>query len=386
MSGRIVLLGATGYTGELTARALVDSGATPVLAARSAERLDMLARELGGLETQVADVTAPVTVRSLVERGDVLISTVGPFARWGEPAIEAAIATGATYLDTTGEPAFIRRVFQHHGPAAARAGTTLLTAFGFDFVPGNLAAELALQSAGPAATRLDVGYFSRGSGGIGTGISGGTKASSAGAVLAPSFAVRGGRLRTELTAARVRRFTLDDGTVLQGVSVGGSEHFAVPVRHPQLRDIDVLLQRPGIAGRVTPALTALLSVAKRIPAVASWLYTVLGSEGSTGGPDAADRSRSPSLIVADARSATGELLHRVELEGPNGYDFTARILAWASVEASRGAITQTGALGPVAAFGLEALRAAADTAGLRLVSQAGGPGPVADGSDEGSPR
>lgn len=118
---------------------------------------------------------------------------------------------------------------------------------------------------------------------------------------------------------------------------------------------------------MTPALTAIVSVAKRVPGVAAWLYKVLGSEGSTGGPDSTTRSRSQSRIVADARSATGELLHRVELEGPNGYDFTARILAWASTEASRGAVTQAGALGPVAAFGLEALRAAADTAGLRPV-------------------
>jgi short subunit dehydrogenase-like uncharacterized protein len=363
MSGRIVILGATGYTGDLTARALVDSGAAPVLAARSPERLEKLAHELGGLETQVADVTDPATVRSLVERGDILISTVGPFARWGETAVEAAIATGATYFDTTGEPAFIRRVFEQYGPAAARAGTALLTAFGYDFVPGNLAAELVLRAAGPEATRLEVGYFSRGS----AAISGGTKASTAGAILEPSFALRRGRLQDERTGARVRRFTLGDGTVLQGISVGGSEHFAVHALHPQLRDIDVLLGRPGFGGRVTPALTAMLVIAKKIPGIDAKFYSILGSEGSTGGPDAEARSRSRSLIVADAHSASGELIHRVEMQGPNGYDFTARILAWASVQAAQGAITQTGAVGPVAAFGLDALRAAAEGVGLKQV-------------------
>lgn len=359
MSGRIVVLGATGYTGELTARALVGSGAAPVLAARSPERLEKLGRDLG-LETQVADVTDPGTVRALVERGDVLVSTVGPFTRWGEAAIEAAIATGATYFDTTGEPVFIRRVFEGYGPAAARSGTALLTAFGFDYVPGNLAAELALHAAGPEATRLEVGYFSQGP----TGISGWTKASSAGAILDASFTFRGGRLRGERTAARVRRLMRDDGTLLQGASVGGSEHFAVPALHPQLRDLEVLLGRPGVGGLLTPALTGLLSGVKRIPGVGSKLLSALGSEGSTGGPDAEARAGSRSLIVAEARSASGTLLHRVEMDGPNGYDFTAHILAWAAVEAAKGVITQTGALGPVAAFGLDALRAGAETAGL----------------------
>ena len=49
----------------------------------------------------------------------MLVSTVGPFLRWGTPAIGAAIDAGAVYIDSTGEPAFIRRVFEHYGPRAA---------------------------------------------------------------------------------------------------------------------------------------------------------------------------------------------------------------------------------------------------------------------------
>ncbi|MCW2966434.1 MAG: saccharopine dehydrogenase, partial [Solirubrobacteraceae bacterium] len=154
MAGRIVLFGATGYTGDLTARAMVARGLRPVLAARNAQRLDALAAELGGLETQVADVSAPESVRALVQRGDVLVSTVGPFVRWGEPALHAAVAGGAHYLDSTGETPFIREVFERHGPAAQAAGCGLLTAMGYDWVPGNLAGALALRDAGPAATRV----------------------------------------------------------------------------------------------------------------------------------------------------------------------------------------------------------------------------------------
>ncbi|MEY4909974.1 MAG: hypothetical protein RL260_3692, partial [Pseudomonadota bacterium] len=150
MTRKIVVFGATGYTGELVARALVARGARPLLAARSAERVMALAAQLGDLPTQLADVSKPETVRALVERGDVLISTVGPFSRFGEPAVQAAIAARATYIDSTGEPSFIRRIFEEHHDAAVASRTPLLTAFGYDWVPGNLAAALALKEAGAA--------------------------------------------------------------------------------------------------------------------------------------------------------------------------------------------------------------------------------------------
>src|SRR4051812_12908798 len=191
MSGRIVVFGATGYPGELTARALVDRGARPVLAARSADRLNRLAAELGGLETRVAEIATVATVDALVERGDVLISTVGPFAQMGEPAVSAAVRAGAHYLDSTGEGSFIREVFERHGPAAQAAGCGLVTAFGYDWVPGNLAGALALVEAGPSATRVDIGYFTTGQAGAGSA-SGGTRATMASGMLARSYARRGG--------------------------------------------------------------------------------------------------------------------------------------------------------------------------------------------------
>ena len=116
LPARIVLFGATGYTGRLTAERLVALGERPLLAGRSEERLASLAADLGGLEWQRADVFRRNSVFDLVEEGDVLVSTVGPFAKWGEPAVGAAIAARGTYLDSTGEPPFIRRVFEEWGP------------------------------------------------------------------------------------------------------------------------------------------------------------------------------------------------------------------------------------------------------------------------------
>ena len=159
---RIVLFGATGYTGRLAAESMVERGLRPVLAARGRDKLEQMAAGLGGLDTAVADVADPTSVRALVEHGDVLVTTVGPFARWGAAAAAAASSVGAHYIDSTGEPAFIRQVFEVYGPAAEQVDSAMLTAFGYDWVPGNLAGATALERAGAAATRVDIGYFTTG--------------------------------------------------------------------------------------------------------------------------------------------------------------------------------------------------------------------------------
>ena len=124
MTSRIVVFGATGYTGRLVAERLAAQGARPVLAGRDERRLGELAERLGGLETVKADAMRRNSVFAAVEPGDVLISTVGPFAKWGDAAVRAAIAaTGATYIDSTGEPVFIRRVFVEMGGPAERVRT-----------------------------------------------------------------------------------------------------------------------------------------------------------------------------------------------------------------------------------------------------------------------
>src|SRR5947208_7518237 len=262
MPGRLVLFGATGYTGDLTARALVARGSEPVLAGRNAERLARLAAELGGLETAVADVAEPAGVQALVQRGDVLISTVGPFLRWGEPAVRAAIAAGAHYLDSTGEGAFIRQVFERFGPEARAAGSALVPAFGYDWVPGNLAGALALREAGEPAKRVDVGYFAPGGGGFAA--SGGTRASSVGIMLEPGFAWRGGRLVEERIAAHVRSFRVRTSDH-PAVSVPGSEHLALPRVHQGLRDVGVYLGWFGELSRPMQALSFGVSAVTRIP-------------------------------------------------------------------------------------------------------------------------
>lgn len=368
MARRVILFGATGYTGDLTARAMVARGMKPVLAARDPRRLAAIATELGGLETQVADVSEPGSVRALVGRGDVLVTTVGPFARWGHPAIDAAIGGGAHYVDSTGESAFIREVFERHGAGAQAAGVGLLTAMGYDWAPGNLAGALALRDAGPAATRVEIGYFTKGPSG-GDAMSGGTRASAAGALLEASFAWRAGRLVTERGAARMRSFTVG-GKDRPGVSVGTSEHFALPRVHDGLRDVDVFLGWFGPASRGVQAFSLATSAITRVPGARGALAALVGRavKGSTGGPGAESRAKTGSVILAEASEPSGRLLASVRLEGVNGYDFTAAMLAWSAESIAAGGLNGTGALGPVDGFGLDALEAGVAQAGISRVA------------------
>jgi short subunit dehydrogenase-like uncharacterized protein len=352
---RIVLFGATGYTGRLTAEALVRRGAAPVLAGRNRDALTELATGLGGLDIAIADVAEPATVDRLVADGGVLVSTVGPFARWGEPAVEAAIRNGATYLDSTGEPPFIRRVFEEFGP---RAQSPLVTAFGYDYVPGNLAAAVALEQAGDAAVRVDVGYFTTGKGGF----SAGTFASLM--TWSPeSFRFYDGALRDERSAKSVRSFDVD-GESRDGVSIGSSEHFALPRIAPGLREVNAYL---GWFGNLSRGVQAGSAVADKVPGVEAAMRAFLKAvpkppPGS--GPDEETRRQGGSHVVAIAYDATGNEVATARAVGVDGYTFTAEVLAWGAMHADR--VKGTGALGPVEAYGLDLLREGCESAGLTV--------------------
>jgi short subunit dehydrogenase-like uncharacterized protein len=361
-SSRIVLFGATGYTGRLVAEALVERGLKPVLAARGEDKLASLAEELGGgLETRVADVREPRTISDLVGRGDVLVSTVGPFLRFGAPAAAAAATHGAHYLDSTGEPPFVRQVFERYGRAAEKSGCAMLTAFGYDFVPGNLAGALALERAGKTAVRVDVGYFFTGQ----NRPSGGTLASLAGVVTEEAFTYRDGRLCTERSARTARSFDVG-GKERQGISVGGSEHFALPRVARQLREVNVYLGWFGPVSRALPVLSLGSSVLMKLPGADRGWEAVRTRllKGSSGGPDAEERSRGGSHIVAIAYGDSGDALSEVHLTGVNGYTFTGRILAWGAERAAAGGLRGSGALGPVDGFGLRELERGCAEAGL----------------------
>ncbi|MFI6491103.1 saccharopine dehydrogenase NADP-binding domain-containing protein [Streptomyces sp. NPDC050564] len=383
---RIVLLGATGYTGQRVLRELLARGEKPTLVGRSRTRMLTLAdRFQADLPVAEVDVTSTADLTRLVEPGDVVVSTIGPFMRLGMPAVTAAARAGAHYFDSTGEGTFARRVLLELDAVAAGRGATLVPAFGYDCVPGNLAGALALTRAGERARHVETGYFITRAGhgdelryrstlrDAYTLTTGGTRQTLVAAAAEDGFAYRrprpwaGARVVDERAAKRVRTFHYG-GMKRTTMTVPGTEHLGLPEVFPQLESVEVGL---GWLGRWTrPVQIAatlqapVLRSAKVRAALARWSERLPGSQRE---PDPDGRS----LVIAVARDSHGRPLATTALTGPDPYEMTGSLLAWGAAHAAQpDAVLKPGAHGPVAAFGLDTLRLGAAEAGVHEVDGA----------------
>jgi short subunit dehydrogenase-like uncharacterized protein len=155
----LVLFGATGFTGRLVAEVMARHGGGEglrwALAGRSLARLQTLRDELGLHADHpliAADAADAGALQRLVARTRVVITTVGPYQRGGEPLLAACIAAGTHYLDLCGEPAWMAAMIRRHDAQARASGARVVFSCGFDSVPFDLGVlalqQLALQRTG----------------------------------------------------------------------------------------------------------------------------------------------------------------------------------------------------------------------------------------------
>ncbi|CAN5738754.1 saccharopine dehydrogenase NADP-binding domain-containing protein [soil metagenome] len=166
----LVLVGATGFTGGLTAAYLADhvpAGARWAIAGRDAAKLERVATSITGLHPPdgqvVVDVGDATSLASLVGSGRVVASTVGPYLHHGEALVAACAAAGTDYLDITGEPEFVDRTYLDHHSTAVASGARLLHCCGFDSIPHDLGAFFTVQQL-PEDVPLAVDGFVRAGG------------------------------------------------------------------------------------------------------------------------------------------------------------------------------------------------------------------------------
>lgn len=148
----IVLFGATGFVGRLTAHhvaAHAPEGTRIALAGRSIDRLEAVRAGLGPGASQwplvVVDAADAAGLRALAARTRVVCTTVGPYAKYGLPLVAACAAEGTHYCDLTGEVLFVRDAIDAHHDEALATGARIVTSCGFDSVPSDLGVWLTAQ-------------------------------------------------------------------------------------------------------------------------------------------------------------------------------------------------------------------------------------------------
>lgn len=363
MTAKIVVLGATGYTGELVTSALVRLGERPVLAGRRPDQLADHAQRHGGLPFQEADAADPDSVCALINAGDVLITTVGPFERYGYGVAEAAATVGAHYIDSTGEIGFVRELHSRHHDAARSINVTMLPAFGYDFVPGILAGAMTAQAAGAHGRTLRVGYFATGPV-LAKGLSQGTRTTMADGLLLPATAYRDKQLIELRAASSVHAFHVL-GRKRNAILASGTEVLFLPQAYPQLSTIEVYNGWFPTLAHVVKATSRISGVIARRPAGRRLVERINATIiGPAGGPDAAERAKTRTHVVAQITDTNGELVAETHIEGPSIYDLTGALIAAAAEQLSVGQSRASGVVGPLEAFGFDGLHALCASVGL----------------------
>lgn len=176
----VVLLGATGYVGRLTAQHLArhtPDGVRVALAGRSLGRLTELRAGLDARAREwpllVVDATEAADVAALAHRTRVVATTVGPYLRYGLPLVQACADAGTSYADLTGETLFVRRSVDSCHVRAGRTGARIVHSCGFDSVPSDLGVGL-LAALAAADGRGRLGATTMHVRSLHGGISGGT--------------------------------------------------------------------------------------------------------------------------------------------------------------------------------------------------------------------
>jgi short subunit dehydrogenase-like uncharacterized protein len=169
----LVLLGATGFTGALTADYLARNAPAQcrwALAGRDLQKLAAIRDRLAEVNPSCADlpllradVTDPASLRELAASTRVVLTTVGPYIKYGEALVAACADAGTDYVDLTGEPEFIDRMYVMHHARAKETGARIVHACGFDSIPHDLGVYFTIGQL-PADVPIRVDGFVRAGG------------------------------------------------------------------------------------------------------------------------------------------------------------------------------------------------------------------------------
>ncbi|WP_328691330.1 saccharopine dehydrogenase NADP-binding domain-containing protein [Streptomyces caniferus] len=382
-SGRahdLVLYGATGFAGALTAAYLAEHAPKDcrwALAGRNTAKLERLRDRLAKIDPACADLPLlradsgdPDSLRALAAGTRVLATTVGPYVIHGEPLVAACAAAGTDYLDLTGEPEFIDRMYLRHDATARASGARLVHAAGFDSVPHDLGVLFTVGLL-PEGVPVRIDGFVR----TNATFSGGTLASALTVASRPLAMVRAARERQRTEPRPVGRTvrapfgpplksaethtwgvplpTLDPQIIAR--SAAALDRYGPDFRYRHYAGV----QRLPIALGGALGAGALCALAQ-VPPARRWLSRRL-EPGDGPGPERRARSWFKVRFVA---SGGGKRVITEVSGGDPGYDETAKMLAESALSLAFDDLPETaGQVTTAVAMG-EALTARLQEAGI----------------------
>ena len=341
----VLLFGATGYTGSLTAHALARRGTDFAIAGRNRDKLTSLARATDPTDVRVVAVGDVKGLTRACDDVGALITCVGPFKRLGATAVEAALGSRVHYIDSSGEIDFIADLITGYADKARTAGIAMVPAAGFDEVPADVALSLAVAGMERSHAVMTYALPSKASiGTLRTIVSGPARSSAAWIV--------DGRHVEVGTAERSRWAPMPP-------PLGPKYSLSFPFALGRLAPLHLDLESLELYAHTERARAALMKVG--MPAVRALLGlsplqkaidVALGNR--TSGPDEAARRADRWTLLAEARAGDG--WRNVALQGTDPYGLTAETLAAIATKLAREGHETGGVMSPVQAVGLEELQ------------------------------
>ena len=162
----IVVYGATSFVGQIIARYMheqfSDGSIKWAIAGRSQAKLQQVSDDIGlsDIEIIVADATDEAALQAMCARTMVVMSTVGPYALYGDTLVHVCAKSGTHYCDLTGEPQWIRKMQLRHEATAKQSGARIVHCCGFDSIPSDLGVHFlqreAVKKFGETCDRIDM--------------------------------------------------------------------------------------------------------------------------------------------------------------------------------------------------------------------------------------
>lgn len=348
MSKPVVVYGASGYTGRLVCEYLREFNLPFIAAGRNADKLEKMMATIPGVETMDYEVRAvdhnEAALSELMQDSSVMLNMVGPFAKFGDDVVNACLATGNHYTDTTGEQDWVIHCDEDFGQKFADAGLVLSPGIAQMYTTGEIAAQLALET--PGLDTLDLLVLWKGFPTIAS------TATIFANLLSPRYYLEHDQYVPWPPGTTAEAVVPGQNTTTLALDWGGTSHPVWFKNDPRVSSCKAqggLYDRNLMEGVVQMAGEVAAKAAEMTPEEAEKFLAETAANVQSDDPPRENMRINISMESVHASGPAGFV--SVVLRGVNNYKQTGLMQAFAAYQCLRGGIKQTGFASGCQAFG-----------------------------------